>query len=222
MKVGKRTGGIIQRVVLSALALLSLNLLLSSQSSRAQTPNKGPRRVLVLYWDNKDFPGNIKFDESFRAALEAFPAGQVEYYPEYLETTRFPKQGQAFFRDYLRQKYSDRPIDVVVASADVALSFLIEYRAELFSNSPIVFLTNTPPSADVYSAGPGMTGLVHQSTHRETLELALKLHPETKQVFVISGSLEKDKRFEKVARQELSDFESRVKLEYVTDLLLPD
>src|SRR5215510_7731996 len=76
-----------------------------------------PKRVLVLYWYDKDFPFNALFDRSFQAALQSAPAGTVEYYAEYLESNRFPGENHALLlRDYLRQKYVDRTIDVVVAS----------------------------------------------------------------------------------------------------------
>ena len=175
----------------------------------------------MLYWDNKDFPGNVKFDENFRAVLQqSHYSGNLEYYPEYMETTRFPDKNQDFFRDYLRQKYEGRTIDVVVASADLPAEFLLRYRAELFPNCPIVFIATSSPAAETLAAGPGITGLIHQSTHRETLALALRLHPNTKQVFVISGSPERDKRFETVARRELSEFTNKVEITYLTDLPL--
>ena len=109
---------------------------------------------------------------------------------------------------------------MVVATADIPLNFLLQNRKELFPNSPIVFLATNSPSPETRAAGPGMTGLIHQSTHRETLALALKLHPNTKQVFVISGSLERDKRFEIAARRELSEFSNQVEITYLTDLPL--
>jgi len=178
-------------------------------------------RILVLYWDNKDFPGNVKFDESFKAALLARYGAGFDYYPEYLETSRFPGQNLAFFHDYLRQKYAGRDIDVVVTNADPPLNFLLQYREDLFPKSPLVFVANEPPKSGV-AAGAGLTGIVHQSTHRETLELALRLHPDTKQVFVISGSREHDKRFENVARTDLAGFEGRVQINYLTDLSLSE
>ncbi|HKP36499.1 MAG TPA: ABC transporter substrate binding protein [Pyrinomonadaceae bacterium] len=208
---------------LLALALLSwaacLVMLSWPTAAPGQANNRAPR-ILVLYWDNKDFPGNIKFDESFKATLLTYFPGGLEYYPEYFETTRFPGQDQVFFRDYLSQKYRGRTIDIVVATADAPLNFLIANSAELFPNAPIVFVANDPPGVNQMSAAPGMTGLVHQSTHRQTLELALQLHPNTKQVFVISGSRERDKRFENVARKELAGFENRVQITYLTDLPL--
>ena len=199
--------------------VIGLAIFFFPASLHAQS-NDRTYRVLVLYWDNKDFPGNVMFDESFKAALRQSPYSRnLEYHPEYMETTRFPAKRQDFFRDYLRQKYEGLSIDVVVATADVPLNFLLQYRAELFPNSPIVYLA-TSARKEVLPSGPGITGVIHQSTYRETLELALKLHPNTKQVFVISGSTERDKRFETAARRELSDFTGKVEIIYLTDLSL--
>src|SRR5436190_1031884 len=205
------------------LCLLALAVLLfpaASLTVRAQ-PAATPKRVLVLFWDNKDYPGNIKFDESFKAQLD-FVAPDAGYYPEYMETTRFQGADQSFFRDYLKQKYANRKIDVVVTSADVPLKFLIQYRADLFPNVPIVFVANSPPSAEHIVSGAGMTGITNQSTYRETMDLALTLHPDANQVFVISGSPEHDKRIESVARAELAPFENRIKITYLTDLPLQE
>jgi len=204
------------------LVFIGLAIQFSPASLQAQPYNR-TYRVIVLYWDNKDFPGNVKFDESFRAVIQQSKyVRNLEYYPEYIETSRFPNKSQDFFRDYLQQKYAGRTIDVVVATADIPLNFLLQYRAELFPNSPIVFLATTAPDVETLAAGPGITGLIHQSTHRETLALALKLHPNTKQVFVISGSPEKDKRFETAARRELGEFTDRVEVTYLTDLPLDE
>ena len=95
----------------------------------------------MLYWYNKDFPANVRFDRSFQAALQSAPAGSIEYYPEYLESDRFPgeKQEKAL-HNYLRQKYADRDINVVVAAGGPALEFLLKNRGDLFSRTPIIFV----------------------------------------------------------------------------------
>jgi hypothetical protein len=49
-----------------------------------------PKRILALYWYGKDFPTNVKFDESLRAVFQGAPDGTIEYYAEYLESNRFP------------------------------------------------------------------------------------------------------------------------------------
>jgi PAS domain S-box-containing protein len=202
------------------LALVVFLFALADQGLCAQTA-VAPKRVLVLYWDNKDFPGNARFDENFKAHLDLIAPG-TEYYPEYMETTRFQGADQSFFHDYLRQKYASRNIDVIVASADIPLRFLIRYRSDLFSNVPIVFVAIDPPPSENIVTGAGMTGIIHQSTYRDTITLALGLHPGTNQLFVISGTPEHDKRLESVARTELASFENRIKITYLTDLPLQE
>src|SRR4029077_16378251 len=124
---------------------------------------------------------------------------------------RFPGEAQAVvLRDYLLRKYADRNIDVVVATSDPSLDFLTKYRSDLFPHSPIVFVAAKHPAPETLAAGPGMTGFININTHKETLDLALKLHPNTQQVFIVSGTLEHDKRFERLAREELLSYQSRV------------
>src|SRR6185436_1860983 len=106
--------------------LIALSLLIVAASVASAQPVT-PKRIVVLYWDNKDFPGNILFDEAFKSQLRKSGGDGIEYYPEYLETTRFPgEQYELTYRQYLRDKYAGRHIDVVVASADPTLDFLLK------------------------------------------------------------------------------------------------
>jgi PAS domain S-box-containing protein len=192
--------------------------LLFPADARTQQP-ANPKRVLVLYWYNKDYPWNVNFDRSFQAAMHSARGGPFEYYPEYLESNRFPGESQSLLlRDYLRQKYADRTIDVVVANSDSSLAFLRQYRNELFPNTPIVSITTRRPSSKEVNAGPGLTGVTTLSNHRKTIDLALRLHPDTKEILVISGTLQHDKRLETAAREELQGYEGRVQFSYLTDL----
>jgi len=182
-----------------------------------QTP--AVKRVVVLYWYDKDFPGHVRWEQSFKSALRAKPDEPIEYYPEFLEANRFPGLSQSeTLHDYLKQKYADRPIDVVVAQSELALGFLKKYRDDLFVNVPIVFYVGTKPTADTLSVRPNITGVVVINSYSKTLDCALSLFPKTDQVYVVSGSLEVDKRFESMAREELKDYEGRVKIDYLTDL----
>ena len=195
-------------VVISALVLVA----------PAQQPAT-PKRILVLYWYNREWPGNVTFDQNFQAVLQAAPPGSVEYYSEYLESNRFPGENQSILlRDYLRQKYADRRIDVVVAVTDAPVEFLLKYRADLFRQTPIVFVAVNRPTAGALAAGPGMTGIFQGGDYKNTLDLALRLHPGVQQVFVVNGTLEHDKRYETICREEFRDYEDRVSINYLTDL----
>lgn len=181
-----------------------------------------PKRLVVLYWDNKEFPGNDRFEESLKAQLQMDRRQDLEYFPEYFEFSRFPDENHTVsFRNYLQTKYAALPVDVVVASADAPLKFLLENRSNLFSNSPIVFVANESPNADVLASGAGATGINYKNAYRETVDLALRLHPATKRVFVVSGSPPQDRRYEKVTQQELSGFK-KIEITYLTDLPLSE
>lgn len=202
----------------TAAVLAGVVLLLLPFIARAQQPAK-PKRILALYWDNRESPPDDLFSKNFQAVLQSAPAGTVEYYAEYLESNRFPGENQSLLlRDYLRQKYADRTIDVVVATADTPLEFLLKYRADLFTHTPIVFLSSRRPTARERAAGASITGVVYLNAYRETLDLALKLHPGTEQAFIVSGTLERDKKYETLCREQLRDHESRVSINYLTDL----
>jgi signal transduction histidine kinase len=198
-------------------ALVCASMLLLPQVVCAQTPAKPKPSVLSLHWYGKDFPTNDEFEKPFQEALKTAPNGPVEYFAEFLEEDRFPGQAQVM-HDYLVQKYKDRNIDVVVAVTDAPLKFLLDYRHDLFPRAAIVFLAINPPAKDVLASGPGMTGVVPIRNHKQTLDLALKLHPDTENLFFISGTPNRDKRLETIARTELSGYENKLKIHYLTDL----
>src|SRR5262245_25227746 len=209
--------GSLQRMNLLRAITLQLGVLILLASG-APAQELAAKRVLVLYWYDKNYSWNVGFDQTFQNAMKSARGGPVEYYPEYLESNRFPGENQSLvFRDYLRKKYADRIIDTVVASSDASLDFLLKYRATLFPKAPIVFIAARHPATRDLETEPGITGIINISTHRETLEMLLRQRPDTKEVFVITGTLEHDGRLETFARDELGNNESRVKLTYLTD-----
>ena len=219
MKYARRLPIIIFSLITTTLLFLPASYVRAQTTPAVTQSTTTPKRVLVVDWYGKDDIWNVSFDASFQTALSSSSAGAVEIYTEYLETNRFPGINQALFlRDYLVRKYADRKIDVVVANSDTSLDFLLRYRSDLFPQAPIVFVAVKPPSKDELATGPGLTGVINLKTYRETLDLALGLQPQTQHVFVVSGTLEHDKRFEVLAREQLRDFESKVQITYLTDL----
>ena len=198
-------------------------MLVLPEAVSAQIPEKTKPSVLILHWYGKDFPANVDFEQSFKEALKTAPNGPVEYFTEFLEEDRFPGKDQAqSLHDYLVQKYAKRNIDVVAAVGDPPLRFLLDHRDDLFPRSPIVFVTKKPPTKEELSVSPGLTGVVPVSTHKQTVDLALSLHPDTKQLFVISGNTKRDKELETTARTELRDYENKIKINYLTDLSIEE
>ncbi|GEM_PF-687397 len=195
--------------------------LLPPAAHTAEEPAR-PKAVLALYWYGKDLPANVELDKSVQATLRSAPAGSIEYYAEYMDDSQFPGEKQALlFRDYLRQKYAGKKIDALIALSGASLNFLFKHRNDLFPETPIVFHANSGAQVGKL-AEAGLTGVVVDSAYRNTLDLALKLHPATEQALIITATPERDKKLEAQLRQELKEFEGRVALNYLTDLPLDE
>ncbi len=176
------------------------------------------KHVLALYWYARDYPINELYERGLRRTL-AVPQGGPEYYSEYLEIDRFPEAEQApLLRDYLRKKYANQPIDVIVATAQTPVEFLLEDRT-LFAGVPIVYTGFGTIDAAPQRTEPGVAGIFIVGVYARTLEAMRAIHPDTEQVFVVT-SLPRNGGRERVEiiRRELAPFERQVTITYLTDM----
>jgi PAS domain S-box-containing protein len=185
-----------------------------------QTPPV-PKRILEVHWEDKTDAAEA-FDRSLQEALRSAASGPVEFYSEFLDATRFPgeEQSQALAA-FLRHKYASRKMDVVITDMPPPLDFLFKYRSNLFSDTPIVFATTQRPSEAQLAAGAGATGIMF-SRYRKTVELALRLHPASEHVFIVSNSLPTGPSWERLVRADLEGFQSRADITYLTDFRLEE
>ena len=134
--------------------------------------------MLTLHSYDRGYTDDFKLDRELHTALESSAHGRVEYYSEYLDTNQFPGENQALIlRDYFAAEICGRGDRCAHCYYKPAARFPFKYRGELFPHTPIVFTIGaTAPAPRMPVAGA--TGIVTANTFRETLDLALKLHPE--------------------------------------------
>jgi PAS domain S-box-containing protein len=179
------------------------------------------RRVLVLYSDERLLPANLVADEAIRATFAAESSNRIEFHSEFLDVSRFPGEAQQQReRDFLRERYRERPPDLVIAGGGPALEFLLKYRATLFADVPIVHcgveaLPKEMPDAKI-------AGIPMLRTAASTLELALRLQPDTRNVAVVAGSTPQDLKSAEQFRDETPAFGDRVGFTWLTNLSLLD
>jgi hypothetical protein len=186
---------------LLALALLALP---GPLPARASSPHR-TRLVVVLYPEGNDGrPGNILFDKGLRTAFEAGTTETVEIHNEYLDVTRFTAPGyQQHLAEFLRKKYAGRKVDLVVAGLSSALNFALKYHDETFPDVPIVFGAVEEREARSDKLPPDVVGVPISFDLTDTLDLALRLHPKSRRVFVVAGKAKFDAYWESEARQHL-------------------
>ena len=203
------------KVMGAALCIVTVMLL---PALGAPAAHSRPIRVLMLHWYDRNYGAEEKLDATLHQLLQSSSPEGIEYYSEYLETNKFPGEKQSeLLAQYLQQKYADRTLDVVVAGVKITLDFLLKNRAHLFPHTPIVFATDREIDIQRVSEA-GATGFLFANVYGKTLKLAVKLHPSTERIFVISGTLDHDKSVESAVRNELQSDGIRVPITYLTDL----
>ena len=181
------------------------------------------KRVLVVYPTSDGQPGVLRFQESLRLGLMDGPPARFEVFNEYLDSARFPDERyQSHLADFLRTKYLGREPDVIIAALAPSLDFVLKYRDNLFPGVPVVFGAIDKHEADVRTVGKGVLGIPMTVDLERTLDLALRLHPGTRRVVVVSGKSRTDAYWTEEAKRAFRGYETRVDFVYLTGLPLND
>jgi signal transduction histidine kinase len=175
----------------------------------------------MLFDERLEFPGLANLEAEFVRTLTSNSPDRIETYREPMDLSRFDSDTyRTLLKDYLRAKYASKHIDVAVAVFGPALEFLLKHGDEIFPGTPIVFCGLDKGELGDRSLPPHVRGVLLKREFAPTLELALSLHPLTKQVVVVAGTSEFDTRLLNLARQEFSVYESRLTFTYLTTLPL--
>lgn len=122
------------------------------------------------------------------------------------------------FAQYLRVKYRGVPISLILCSDNNAYDFLRIHRDTLFPGVPVSFCGVNDFSADQLAGLRGFTGVAEIFSARETVALALQLHPNTTEIFVINDYLKTGRAWAKDIDQKLKDFSGKLKIHHSGDL----
>ena len=171
-------------VILAMLALLATHVgLLAAQTAAQAVPEKN---VLIL--ESFTVGDRAEAVEHLESSLRSRVKAPVNFHIEYLESLRFRNPAyEEGAVETLRRAYGAQKLDLVVADVYPALRFAINHRSALFPGVPIVFMGVSAVRIQAQNLGPGVTGLSTMNYIRGTLNLALRLHPGTRNVAVVSG-----------------------------------
>ena len=183
-----------------------------------------PDGVLVIHSNQRPTPAAVIIDDTLRKVVPDALKRPVEIYSEYLDIERFAVETYAGAgAEFLRQKYAERNIRVIVASAPQAVALRDRnFATALFPacrwfTSPCRATNwNACRSRPMSSAGPSI------SIRRTTLELAFRLHPDAKRLVVVVGAAERDRIWEQRVRGAVARLERQPEVEYLSGLPTPD
>lgn len=200
-------------------ALLLIALFASTSNAPVAAQRRAAASVLVIQLASDDPPEAI-VNDARREVLLSRPDRPVDYYREFLAIEGVELEAVFLaLRDTIRRKYEGRRFDVVIAHTTVARDFALRFRDELFPNAPIVFMASDSPDPATRASGAGLTGIDAGGGFRESLELALRLHPSTRRVYVLAPRLG---RYASRLRSALEPLAQQAELTYIDAPSLPE
>jgi signal transduction histidine kinase len=179
------------------------------------------RHIVLLFDERVELPGLSLLEAELVRTLRSNSNEPIEVYREAMDLSRFSSTSyKTLLRDFLRTKYADKKIDIAVAIMAPAFEFLLANGDLIFPGTPIVFC-----GLDKRQLGPGplppnVYGVLIEREFAPTLELALRLHPTTENVVVVSGSSEFDASLLSDAQEEFRPYGERMSFTYLSELPL--
>jgi signal transduction histidine kinase len=170
---------------------------------------------MVISTGSRFSPGFALIEQSALDTMTKLGPGRIDFYSEYLDIVRFPSESyQRIFRDYLRDKYADNRPDLLMLFYVGNLGIAATLLQQLFPEVPIVVGGFTEEKFATDRLGSLVSGFAQNVDPRATMELILRLQPETRRIVIIGGTTEVDRlvldRTEKAARS----FAGRVEFDW--------
>ena len=180
------------------------------------------KTVLVLHSYYKGFRWTDDEGRGIDSVL--IPAlGASNLYIEYMDTKRFFGPGSVEqFPDVYRRKFGSHRFDAIVATDNNAFDFLRAYRDRLFPGTPVIFCGVNYFKEEDLKGHRGFTGVSEEADVKDTLDLALRLHPETKNVYVVNEMSETGQTVHDEFARLAAGYAARVKFTYLEDYSMPD
>jgi len=170
---------------ISFIVFLTAPLLHAAEAAEPSGQGTSQQEILIL---NSYHPGFAWSDDEQAGIIDVFRAKDKNWLPviEYLDLKRLPDgRHLAELKKLFRRKYQNEKFSVVIAIDNPALEFATDNQAELFRNAPIVFygINNYTPS--LLKGRSEVTGIVEAIDLAGTIEVMLRLHPATHEIFVL-------------------------------------
>ncbi len=203
--------------VTCASALLML-ILLSLLCSHANAQTSLQKNVLILSEVGLSHSLTSEMTQQIVSGVLQAPNRNVEFYSESLDLSSFssrPSREEA--RAWIDKKYGSYKLDVVVAVGPGAIDFLSKYTQSLFLDVPIVICGASSDQLSNSRLDSRFTGTWMKLEPKKTLDLALRLFPDTHRVFVVGGSSAFDKVVMSLTKSAFASSDTKTEILYSTD-----
>jgi len=206
---------------ISSLLLCGLSVLLLATITDAQAPPR--KNILVVNEVGVSHPAIAMVTQELTSGLSGNSDYQVEFYIESLDTTVSDNsESQQNIRELIIQKYQSHPPDVIVAIGPTPVAFLTSIPPSGLSNTPIVMCSWIRKTTGNPQLDSRFTGTWLQPAPAQTVDLAVRLVPDTRHIAIVAGTSGFDRERLGQTLADLKTYESKFDFIYLTDLKMDD
>ncbi|WP_353118343.1 ABC transporter substrate binding protein [Nitratidesulfovibrio sp.] len=172
------------------------------------------KNVLYLNSYHNGYAWSDHIQEGIRQTLAESPYSIV-FQVEYMDSKKFHYQDTvstlyALYRD----KFRNKKFDIIIASDNVAVDFLLQFGEELFPGVPIVFcgLNDVQPET-LRATGREITGVLENYDVAYNIEMALRLNPQLRRMVIIGDDSVTGAAIRNQVMAQLGPFKDRLVVE---------
>jgi len=184
-----RLRGILSLAILFAMAWLGLLPPPVGAQSAGGGDRARPKRVLLVFSEARDLPGNTLMEQAVKAAVLGNSTNRVEFFIESMDAAHFADPAhRQLFQNYIREKYQGLNLDLLMVF--MARNYLLarEMSAALASNVPSVFVVINDLDLPPALGQPPFTAIQQRFDVPGTIQFIFQLQPETRRVVVVTGT----------------------------------
>jgi len=180
-------------------------------------PNDSTKRVLVLCSFNYGYQWT---DHMLSGIAGAFTHSgmDIEQYVSFMDMKRIPYSQEYFarYKETLAAGYRDVSFDAILACDNDALTFMRQYRDELFPGVPVVFSSINDYSPSMLDGRNDITGTSENTDYFGTIICAAKLFPKTKSVIIVTDNTTTGLAHRSALEKIESQFANKIRFHYLS------
>jgi signal transduction histidine kinase len=188
-------------VVIAVIAMIPHTSFMSARTTK---------NIFVLHMEGARLPANQVASKAIQETLSQEPDNQI--FEEYMDENRLDVDDSTII-ERIQEKYAGQKMDLILTVGSQALNFMLHHGEKLWPSVPIVF-SIVDRSQIPRQLPQNVTGVAGSFDFAQTIDLALKLQPDTRRVFYVGGATEEDKEFRRISEPALKAYSESVDIEY--------
>ncbi len=204
----------------AVMAVLAVAWLFSALPS-CSAQEKPVKNILVLHEGWENWASNTLVNAQIQEILGSDNSVEVQLFQEYVDQWRL---GQSIpdVAEALHRKYAAEKLDLIITVGAAPFSLMLNQGATIFPGVPVVFFSLGDFELPKGNLPKNITGVIGHVDVAGTVDLALRLQPDTRHLFVVSGNSPYEGFAMRALRPQLQGVAGRLNVVYLSDLTLEE